>query len=190
MKFDSNSKIRIRKPKITTQEKKPKLSKSQEKTSDLGGEDDGAAGLLNLLLGDLGDELGLDDDRLILRQDSFAQNLEVSELSDIDERDVVLGGLVLDLLRNHGPELVDVDDRAVEFVTELVEIPHTDLAEVARVILVEEDSVVVHTTGVTATTGVLPVLADSSMAGAHVPALLPVLLESGRHLRLLSLSAV
>lgn len=48
-------------------------------------------------------------------------------------------------------------------------------------VFVEEDSVVVHTSGVTTTTRMLTVLADTTMAGAHVTALLPVLLEAGRH---------
>ena len=50
-------------------------------------------------------------------------------------------------------------------------------------VLVEEDSVVVHATGVTAATGVLPVLPDTAVPGGHVTALLAVLLEAGRHRR-------
>ena len=68
-----------------------------------------------------------------------------------------------------------------------MEVSHTDLAEEPRMVLIEEDPVVVHASGVTTTTRVLPVLADSSMAGADVASLLPVLLESGRHLLSLSL---
>lgn len=48
-------------------------------------------------------------------------------------------------------------------------------------VFVEEDSVVVHTSCVTTTTRMLTVLADTTMAGAHVTALLSVLLEAGRH---------
>lgn len=62
-----------------------------------------------------------------------------------------------------------------------MEVAHTDLSEVTRVVLVEQDAVVVHASGVAAATGVLPVLPDASVSGAHVPPLLPVLLEAGRH---------
>jgi hypothetical protein len=40
----------------------------------------------------------------------------------------------------------------VEFVHLLVEVPHTDLTEVTRVVLVEVNAVMVLTTGVTTTT--------------------------------------
>jgi len=62
-----------------------------------------------------------------------------------------------------------------------VEVPHTDFAEVPRVVLVEEDTVVVHTSGVTSTSGMLAVFSDTTMAGADVASLLPVLLEPRRH---------
>ena len=44
-------------------------------------------------------------------------------------------------------------------------------------VLVEVDSVMVLTTSVTATTGMLPVLADTAMAGTDVTALLAVLAQ-------------
>jgi hypothetical protein len=44
------------------------------------------------------------------------------------------------------------------------------------VVLVHVNPVVVLTTGVTATTWMLAVLANAAMAGADVPTLLPVLL--------------
>jgi len=70
-----------------------------------------------------------------------------------------------------------------------VEVAHADLAEVARMVLVEEDAVVVHATGVTATSRVLPVLADTAVPGGYVAALLAVLLETRRHRRLLTWAA-
>ena len=51
------------------------------------------------------------------------------------------------------------------------------LAEVTRVVLVEQDAVVVLTTCITAAAGVLAVLAHATVAGTDVPALLPVLTE-------------
>ncbi len=52
--------------------------------------------------------------------------------------------------------------------------------EVTRVILVPQDAVVVLTTSVTASSRVLPVLADTAMAHALMPPLLARLVESGR----------
>ena len=46
--------------------------------------------------------------------------------------------------------------------------------------LVEEDAVVVLATGVTAPTGMLPVLPDTPVARRNVPPLLAVLRETGR----------
>lgn len=59
-------------------------------------------------------------------------------------------------------------------------------------VLVHHNAVVVLATSVTATTRVLPVLADAAMAGRHVPTLLPVLAEAymtGNTAAMLSLGA-
>lgn len=69
----------------------------------------------------------------------------------------------------------------MEFVAEFVKVTHSDFAEVTRVILVEEDAVVVHSSGVSSASRVLSVFADSAVAGAYVAALLPVFLEAGCH---------
>ncbi|KAL9314089.1 hypothetical protein ACSQ67_019541 [Phaseolus vulgaris] len=167
--------------------KTKRIEKREKKTLKVplksSGEYNSASSLLDLLLGDLGDELGLDDEGLVLRQNALPQKLEVTELRDVDERrHVVLGGFVLDFLGDEGPELVDVKDGAVELVPELVEVPHSDLPEVAWMVLVEEDTVVVHASGVTSPSGMLSVLPYAPVTGAHVTPLLPVLLEPRRHL--------
>ena len=69
----------------------------------------------------------------------------------------------------------------MELVAQPMEVPHTDLSEVTGMVLVEEDPVVVHTSGVTPTSGMLSVLSDTAMAGADVSPLLPVLLETSSH---------
>ncbi len=48
------------------------------------------------------------------------------------------------------------------------------LTEVTRVVLVEVDTVMVLTTSQTATSRVLPVLANATVSGGHVAALLAV----------------
>jgi hypothetical protein len=52
----------------------------------------------------------------------------------------------------------------------LVEVTHTNLTEVTRVVLVNVGTVVVLTTGHTTTTGMLAVLADTSLTGRDVTA--------------------
>lgn len=62
-----------------------------------------------------------------------------------------------------------------------MEVPHTNLTEVTRVVLVDVGTVVVLTTGHTATTRRLPVLADTTFTGRDVAAVLAGLGEAGRH---------
>ena len=66
--------------------------------------------------------------------------------------------------------LVEVDDGLPEGVLHLVEVSHADLSEVTWMVLVEIGAVVMLTTGHTTTTGVLSVLAHSSMTGGDVAA--------------------
>ena len=77
--------------------------------------------------------------------------------------------------------LVEVDDGLPELVLELVEVPHTNLTEVTRVVLVDVGTVVVLTTGHTATTGRLAVLADTTFTGRDMATVLAGLGETGRH---------
>lgn len=66
--------------------------------------------------------------------------------------------------------LVEVDGGLPELLLGLVEVAHTDLTEVTRVVLVDVGTVVVLTTGHTTTTGALAVLADTTVTGGHVAA--------------------
>lgn len=89
--------------------------------------------------------------------------------------------MILDGIGDEGPELVDVDGRAVELVAEAMKITHADLAEVARMVLIEEDAVMVHASSVTTAAGMLAVLADAAVPGTDVTALLAVFFETGSH---------
>lgn len=62
-----------------------------------------------------------------------------------------------------------------------MEVPHTNLTEVTRVVLVDVGTVVVLTTGHTATTGRLAVLADTTFTGRDMATVLAGLRETGRH---------
>merc|ERR1719402_1708945 len=132
----------------------------------LGGEDAGSAGLLDLLLGRGAEELGLDDHRQ-LGQMSFAQDFEEAGFADVDDRRFSLNRRSL-IFGQEGHQLVEIDNGAMQLVPLQVESPHTDFAEVTRMVLVEVNSVVMLSSGVTATTGMLAVFADASVAVAHV----------------------
>ncbi|KAI5407163.1 hypothetical protein KIW84_053422 [Lathyrus oleraceus] len=107
-------------------------------------------------------------------------------LSNINNRSFLfLKSFVLNLLRNQRSEPVYVHNWGIEFVTKLVKVSHTNLTEITWMVLVEEDPVVVHASSVTATSGMLSVLSDTTVTGTDMTSLLPVLLESGCHLRLL-----
>ena len=130
----------------------------------------------------LAEELGLHN-YWNIGEAALAEHLEVSAAGDVDDGGlVVLGalGLSLGLLRYQRPQLVYIYNWAVLAVLQQVVASHSDLSEVTRVELVHPDTMVVLTTGVTATAGVASVLADTSVTGTDVSALLAVLRESGR----------
>ena len=102
-----------------------------------------ATGLLDLLLSQLADPSCADDER-DLGEAALAENFGVAEGEEVDDRDGVLLGAVevgvASLGGNKRPELVEVDDGLPEVVLLLVEVPHTDLSEVTRVVLLEHVS--------------------------------------------------
>lgn len=201
-----------------------------QRTRFLCGQDAGAAGVLDLLLSLLREELSLDGDGL-LRELALAKAFEDSELSNkhlisacsgglllsrskpaaaaaaarsecravakkylgqVNEgcSAVVLLGILLALLEtHHAPKLIHIDGGHVVRVLLVVEVPHTHLTEVSRVILVESNSVHVLATSVTATGSVLAVLADTAVTAVHATALFPVLLLGRRLHTIVMLSA-
>ena len=74
---------------------------------------------------------------------------------------VISYGGILDAVGAEGPEAVGVDGGAVELVAGMVEVAHADLAEVPRMVVVVEHTMVVHTSGAIAASGVLSVLPDA-----------------------------
>ncbi len=104
----------------------------------------------------------------------------VAELAQVNDRDGASGGL--DLGGGEGDELVNVDGGAERVVGLLVVVPHTNLAKVTGVVLVKVGAVVVLTTGETATTRMLAVLADTTVTGRDVAAVLAGVGETGGHL--------
>lgn len=125
----------------------------------------------NLLLSQLGNKSSLDNDWDVW-QLTLTQNLTVTVGQGVDDwssrSSRRLEVLVSLLLLNQRPQLVQVDLWLPEVVSLLVEVSHTDLTEVTRVVLVHVGSVVLQTTGLTTTTGVLSVLTDSTLTGYFV----------------------
>jgi hypothetical protein len=101
-----------------------------------------ATSLVNLLLCELGYKLGTHYHGLS-RELSLAKHLEISMLSYVNDgsSSSVLGSLEATLLTNESPELIKVNDGAEILVRTLMEITHTNLSEVTRMIFVHENSV-------------------------------------------------
>ena len=135
-----------------------------------------AANLLDLLLGELTNVSALHHNRLG-RKLTLTEELEDAVLGQVNHGRLgrVLGARFALLLANQSPELVAVNRRAVVVVLQLVEVTHTNLTEVTRVILIHHNAVVVLTTSHTATRRVFSVLADTTVTGGHVTALLTIL---------------
>jgi hypothetical protein len=68
-------------------------------------------------------------------------------------------------------------------------VPHTNLSEVTGVVLVDVGPVVVLTTSHTTTSGMLPVLSDTSVTGGDVTAVLAGVAQSGGMLECVATSA-
>lgn len=138
----------------------------------------------DLLLGQLGDESGLNDDGDI-GQSTLTKDLTVTVGQGVNDGSsrsrcglevlVLLGGVY------ESPQLVQVDFGLPEASGLLVEVAHTNLTKVTRMVLIHVGTVVVLTTGLTATTGMLSVLTDSTLTGRNVTSVLSSLCESGRH---------
>ena len=153
-----------------------KLSSSQ---------DAGTSNSLDFFFSLPGEEPGLHDNRL-LGQITFSQNLEVSGTGDVDHGSL-LGVLLIfhpRLLRYQGPQLVQIDGRLVLVgrVGVNMEIPHANLSEVAGMIFIEVDSVMMLATRVSSASGMLAVFAHAAMAMGDVTTELPGLLLVGTHI--------
>ena len=146
----------------------------------LSSEDAGTTDGLDLLSGRLGEKLGLDNDGL-LGQVTSAEHLEVTVLSNINDGSLLLALEVFDVETRDGPQAVEVNHRHVVLSALVVEVAHTDLTEVTRVILIEQGTVMVSTTSVTTTSWVLTVLANTTVTSRDVSSQLTCLLELSGH---------
>jgi len=137
-----------------------------------------------VLLSAAGEELGLDNYSLG-GESAATENLVETSASDIDHGHLVLGTslgvLGASLLRDESPQPADIHARAVVLVLLVVEVTHTNLAKVARVIFVKIETVVPQTTNVTATRRMFTVLTDATETNGDMTTFLAVLAETGRH---------
>jgi len=121
----------------------------------------------------------------LLGKNTLAQHLAKASPGDVNNGGLILHPSILEpsLFRDEGPEFVQVDSGLVEVrvVGMNVEVPHANLSEVSGMILVKVDSVVMLATSVSATSGVLPVLADPAMPVRDVSSQLPGLLLASGH---------
>lgn len=72
------------------------------------------------------------------------------------------------LLRDERPDLVDIDGGGEVAVLSQVEVSHTNLSEISRMVLIHVDSVMVLTTSLTSSTRMLAVLANTAVTHADV----------------------
>jgi hypothetical protein len=79
----------------------------------------------------------------------------------------LLGVLVLftNTFTSKSPDLVKVDDGTPVDVVLQVELTHTDLTKVTRMVLIHVNTVMMLTTSKTTTTRMLSVLADTTVTG-------------------------
>jgi len=96
-----------------------------------------------------------------LRETTLGKDLSISGTKGVDDGNDLglLGGVLAGLLRDEAPQGVQVDNGTVLALAGQMEVTHTDLTEVSRMVLVHVNAVVVLTTGKTTTTGMLAVLA-------------------------------
>lgn len=115
---------------------------------------------LNFLLSKFGEKLGLHNDRHL--DLSISEELEITERHQVNNRCLPAGCVrcsLVDALAGNIKKLIKIDGGREGPVLELVELAHTDLSKVTRVVLVEKNSVVVLTSCVTPTSWMLSVLA-------------------------------
>merc|ERR1719424_661538 len=143
---------------------------------------------LDLFLSKSAEEFSFDNDWL-LGQSALAKHLEDARTHAVNDGRFAILTLSIArarLLADKCPQLVQIYRWAEEFVHSLMEIPHSNLAKVARVVFVHHYPVMVLTASIATTTGMLAVFADAAMPVRHLATDLPCLLDLVLHHRHLS----
>lgn len=155
---------------------------------DLSGELDGTTSSLDLLLSERRDVLCLNNHGLSGGELALAEHLEVTKLGHIHHGGRGGASVLVNILGDEAPKSVDVNCGHVQKSTLLVVPLHTNLTEITRVKLVHKNSVMVLATSVTTSAGVASVLADTAVSGTLVSSLLSIVVETGRHLAIITSS--
>lgn len=150
----------------------------------LSGQDASTSGFLDFALSVAREETGLDDDGLV-GQTAFAEHLEETLFGAVDDWSTTFAlffQLDTQVFVDQSPQLFHVDGRAEmgQRVFAHVEVAHANLSKVSGMVLVHVGLQVVLTTGHTATTRVLTVLADTTTTMAHVATQFTRLPQPGR----------
>ena len=147
----------------------------------LASEDTSSSGINNLLLRKLGEVFSLDNDGD--GNSAVPEKLKDSLGNKVNNGSLSLGGRLgslVNTLSGNIEKLVNVGGLAVLPVLQDMKLAHSDLSEVTGMVLVKHNPVVVLSSGVTASSGVVAVLPDTTMTGGDVSPLLPVFAEAGR----------
>lgn len=109
---------------------------------------------LDLFLSIFGEELRLDDQRLLWKL-ALSKNFKKALLCDIEYRRDIRLVLIFKphLLRHESPELVDVNGGTPEFVLCHVKISHTQFAKISKMVFIKVGTVMMLTTSITTSTG-------------------------------------
>ena len=99
---------------------------------------------------------------------SLSENLKEAMLGNVNNSSLFFCGRITGCLTDKGPEFVEVDHLLIESVLLPVIVFHSFLSVVARMVFLHHDSFVMHTTGITSTTWVFSVSADSTVSVGYM----------------------
>merc|ERR1740139_1668841 len=108
---------------------------------------------------------------------TVAQQLEVTLRDQVDDWSFVSSvlGCFIDTFSCGIENFIEIDGRTEFSVLQKVELTHTDLTEITRMVLIHKGTVVMLSSSITATTRMLTVLSDTTVTGGDVSPLLAVL---------------
>ena len=104
---------------------------------------------------------------------ALSENFEVSMLGNVNDSCFLLCGSIAGLFTNEGPEFVEVDNLLKESVLMLVKVSDTFLSVVPRMVFLHHNSFMMHTTGITSTTWMFSVSADSTVTVGYMTPHMP-----------------
>lgn len=149
----------------------------------LSNKDTSTTGSLNLLFSTATEEASLDNEGLS-RETTSGQNLSETSIKSVDNGGSTISSGLQSFLRNQRGKLINVDNWLPVGLTGQMEVAHTDLTKVSRMVTIHVDAMMVHTTGKTTTSGMLTVLSNTTVTGRNVSALLAIFLIVGGLYRL------